>query len=144
MNKQRDIAATLAILMDRDSRVSGSQQELSRLTGVDQSVISRILKRTVTSPRDMTVAPLARFFGVTLAQLKGYDALDHETGVRESGPLLTDEQQTLLRLYGDLTPAQRHAVLNMLEQFHASLHAGKKPAGASYMDMQRDGKGRKR
>jgi transcriptional regulator with XRE-family HTH domain len=48
-----------------------SANELSRETGVPQSTITRILNEDVLEPRKEQLQPLADFFGVSLAELRG-------------------------------------------------------------------------
>ncbi|KAF1005446.1 MAG: putative HTH-type transcriptional regulator [Luteibacter sp.] len=47
-----------------------SENELSERTGVPQPTINRILRGESRDPRDSTVAPLARYFGTTVENMK--------------------------------------------------------------------------
>lgn len=49
--------------------------ELARHAGVSQSTLSRILSGKIEHPSDRQIEPLAKFFGVTGDQLRGYEAL---------------------------------------------------------------------
>lgn len=49
--------------------------EVARHAGVSQSTLSRILSGKIESPSDRQIEPLAKFFGVTGDQLRGYEPL---------------------------------------------------------------------
>ncbi len=59
-----------------------SERELERLTGVSQQLINNIIHGNTKHPKDATLAPLAEFFGVSVAQLRAEEALDR---YREKG-----------------------------------------------------------
>lgn len=81
--------------MDRYDEGHGiSENALSRATyevlgeerGVPQPTIHRILTGTSKDPKSLTVQRLAEFFGVTEAQLRGYETLPTQPGVADSKP----------------------------------------------------------
>jgi transcriptional regulator with XRE-family HTH domain len=49
--------------------------DLSRKSGIGHSTISSILKRSNKEPRDSTLEPIAKVFGVSKAQLRGYEPI---------------------------------------------------------------------
>jgi len=106
----------LADLMERDARIAGNQNELARRTGVAQPNIRRLLNGESQQPRDSTLAPLADFFGVSLAQLRGHEPLSWVEGVREDALMLCDEDQALLRVYRRMSPSLRRVVLQLLDE----------------------------
>ncbi len=73
MQKQ-SIQTVLRNLLDRE-RINPT--ELSRLTKVGQSTISRILNGKIANPKDEQVYPLAKHFGVTTDQLRGREPIDN-------------------------------------------------------------------
>jgi len=78
------IADVLARLMARRDNMSANA--LARATGVAQPTITRLLQGRSRDPRDETIAPIARHFAVTLAQLRGEEPMPWEGGksVRET------------------------------------------------------------
>lgn len=67
-----------------------NQNELARRAGMHQPTLQRILKGISQQPRDSTLRPLANFFGVTVAQLKGeapIEVLPSMLPVAEAPPL---------------------------------------------------------
>lgn len=70
---------TATVLAELMLKQDLSQVELSRLTGVGQSTISRILNpylaKGIKNPSDMQVRPLATYFRVSTDQLRGYEPL---------------------------------------------------------------------
>lgn len=77
MGKETKFYDVLATLMARDGEIS--QNELCRRTGVNQSTLQRYLAGLVTTPSIKILTPLAEYFNVTLAQLRGEIPLPHET-----------------------------------------------------------------
>jgi transcriptional regulator with XRE-family HTH domain len=69
------------------TRAGINQAELSRLSGVGQPTISRILKpngpKGIKEPADKQVRPLAEHFGVSTDQLRGFVPLDGAEAVTE-------------------------------------------------------------
>lgn len=64
-----DSADIIQMLMtDRDMKLA----ELSRRSGIGHSTIASILNRSNKEPRDKTLEPIAKVFGVTKSQLRGY------------------------------------------------------------------------
>lgn len=55
-------------LMDNQSI---NQPQLSKLTGVGQSTIQRILSGAIKSPKNSQLLPLCEYFGVTIDQMIG-------------------------------------------------------------------------
>ena len=53
-----------------------SARKLATETGMNRSTLSSILSGTNESPRDKTLEPLAKFFSVSLGQLRGYEAIE--------------------------------------------------------------------
>lgn len=49
--------------------------EIARHAGVSQSTLSRILSGKIEHPSDRQIEPLAKYFGVTGGQLRGYEPL---------------------------------------------------------------------
>lgn len=74
---QKTIADTLKLLIE--SRLHKgkpmSANELARQTGVPQSTITRILTGKVKDPRTKQVQAIARFFNLSVAQLRGEEPL---------------------------------------------------------------------
>lgn len=70
------IKDTLKGLMDRTSI---NQNELAERTKVPQPTINRILSGESKDPRHSTVKPLADFFGISVAQLRGDEPLSDAT-----------------------------------------------------------------
>lgn len=75
------------ILAELMTRAGINQAELSRLSGVGQPTISRILKpngpKGIKEPADKQVRPLAEHFGVSTDQLRGFVPLDGAEAVTE-------------------------------------------------------------
>lgn len=72
--KPRPIAEILAELMASRTEFGEhgiSQYRLEEITGVTQSTIQRILSGESREPRTSTIQPLADFFSVSVAQLRG-------------------------------------------------------------------------
>src|SRR5690606_25734290 len=65
---KRTISEVLSYLM---SQRGIGPTELARATGVDQTTVSRIKSGGIKVPKDDKVYPLAKFFGVSVEQLRG-------------------------------------------------------------------------
>lgn len=81
----KTIAEVLAELMaeDLDSRGKPiSQNELARQTGISQPTILRILNGQSLDPDTATLAPIARYFGITTGQLRGEEPVIRNTKIR--------------------------------------------------------------
>jgi len=61
-----------------------SENELAERTGVQQPTINRILRGESKDPRDSTVEPLARYFGVSVEALRRGSSIDESSP--SSGP----------------------------------------------------------
>lgn len=61
-----------------------SERELAELTGVSQKTINNLLLGRTATPADTTLAPVAEFFSVTLAQLRAEQPLDRQRRKGES------------------------------------------------------------
>lgn len=68
-----------------------SQKKLAELSGAEQTTIHRILARKIKNPYAESLQPLAAFFGISLAQLRGEAPMEppaplmlHGVGLRES------------------------------------------------------------
>ncbi len=107
-----NVARILLSLMHRADGIS--ENELARRTGVPQSTINRILSGVSRDPKTGTLQPLADYFGVTVAQLRGEASLP---GGKDDPleRLLTPRELALLRLFGVLTDGQQDEVLRSLE-----------------------------
>lgn len=66
------IAKNLKTLM---TRMTLSEHELSRKTGIKQPIIHRLLSGENTNPKLDTVKPIARYFSISISQLIGEEAL---------------------------------------------------------------------
>lgn len=79
-----------------------SPTELSRVTGVGQSTISRILNGKIKVPTDEQVYPLAKHFGVTTEQLRGRQPIEERPII----PAETADQHELplISVWDDETP----------------------------------------
>lgn len=55
-----------------------NQNELHRRTGINQPTLQRIFSGESKDPRDSTIEPLAKLFGVSLLQLKGKEPVGQE------------------------------------------------------------------
>lgn len=63
------------ILAELIAKEGSSPTEIARKTGLVQSSVQRIVKRSTKSPKDDVVKPLADYFGITPDQLRGYQPL---------------------------------------------------------------------
>lgn len=79
------LAPNLRKLID-DAQISENQ--LSERTGVPQPTINRILKEQSRDPRDSTLLPLARYFKLTVEELRRADLSEkiHPIAIRETAP----------------------------------------------------------
>lgn len=76
MHSEPRISTVLASLMERKGNISANA--LARATDVPQPTITRLLHGRSRDPRDVTIAPLADYFGVSLAQMRGEAPLPWE------------------------------------------------------------------
>jgi len=114
MHKKRR-ATPLGRLMDAYNGGAGiGDNELSRLTKVPQSTITRIANGTTQDPKEAQLKPLATFFGVSTAHLRGTESpAKAPTAQRVSEPRagayseLTPEALHLARTWMQLSPARR-------------------------------------
>lgn len=53
-----------------------SVRKLSKVLGMNRSTLGSIISGTNESPRDKTLVPIAKYFGVSLGQLRGYEPID--------------------------------------------------------------------
>lgn len=83
MHEYRSISEALTLLMDRHAL---SDNELQRRTGVAQPTISRIKNGERRHPRSTTIQPLADFFCISLAQLRGEELLPWEMAIHIQEP----------------------------------------------------------
>lgn len=84
-------------LMRTDGQIS--EGELSRRTGVPQSTIHRILVGHIKESKPSTLRPLASYFGLSMAQLQGEEAIP----LQRSASIISKEQTELNQYLG--TPA---------------------------------------
>lgn len=122
-----EIKDILRILMDRDPNVQGNENELSRLTDVHQPTIHRILTGESRDPRTATLQPLADYFRVSIAQLRGESPLDDAEEVpailleqaidflREPRPKYDNDALDVARMYSDLPADVRGHVRGVIE-----------------------------
>lgn len=83
-----------------------SENQLAEATGVPQPTINRILRGESRDPRDSTLVPIARYFGVSVEALR--------RGTSEpapaTAPTLTPDEQAILDLWRALDSDGRRAV----------------------------------
>lgn len=107
------ISEILQILMDK---AGYSQNTLAQLTELNQPTIQRILDGSSKDPKTDTIAPLASFFGLTVAQLRGQDSIP---GLNELGCLpdpiatLADGERKLITIYRELGRRERESLMMM-------------------------------
>ena len=108
------IARNLDILI---KRAGINPYTLHEKTKVPQPTIHRILKGESADPRTNTVKPLAKFFGITVEELRERD-LTAEASAPEKTQYIakTSEEKALLKLFRNLTEDQQKQVLESLEQ----------------------------
>ncbi|MCG9054413.1 helix-turn-helix domain-containing protein [Laribacter hongkongensis] len=85
------IKDTLKALMEQRGI---TQNELGEKTKVPQPTIFRILSGESKDPRHSTVKPLADFFGVTVAQLRGDDPMEEDGHNKKLRPISVWDQET--------------------------------------------------
>jgi transcriptional regulator with XRE-family HTH domain len=91
-----------------------SQSRLAELMGVTRSACSQWEADTGTAPRRQRLERLARLLGVSYSWL-ATGAEEAHTALREEPALyLNEEQRELLRLYQQLSPPRRRALLAFL------------------------------
>lgn len=78
------------------------QKELSELTGVAQSSLSRIISGQIETPRDRPIHAIAEFFGVTTDQIRGRKpvsdhTIKHLMGLRDETPSQFEYQKETLQ-----------------------------------------------
>lgn len=81
----KTVGQILQQLMDDDIDERGkplSQNELSRRTGVPQPTIQRILVGESADPDTATLEPIAKYFEVSVSQLRGDDVIIRDTKIR--------------------------------------------------------------
>lgn len=120
----KDAAAVLAELMERDPRIRGNGQELARRTKVPQANIARVLSGATREPREATLEPLAKFFGCSVAQMRGHEPMDWEAGVSEPGEIISQEGRDMLSLYFSLSPDMRGVIMRLVERVAAETAQG--------------------
>lgn len=76
--------STKEILQRLMERQNISARALAKETRTNRSTLSSILMGTNRSPRESTLEPYAQYFGVTLAQLRGYEPIP---GLTSGDPL---------------------------------------------------------
>lgn len=94
MSKVREILKSLI------AQKNISEWKLSEETGIPQSTISAITIGRSKEQRDSTLQPIADYFGITLAQLRGYepieniggDSLSKEAALSNHYPVLSADQ----------------------------------------------------
>lgn len=86
-----NVKTVLTALLLRDGL---SARELSKRTQTNRSTLSSLLSGTNESPRDKTLEPLAKYFDVELAQLRGYKPIPGllDQSLDESCPILVSSQ----------------------------------------------------
>lgn len=90
---------------------------LERASGVAQPTIYRILKGESQDPRTATIQPLARYFGVTVADLRADHLVVEEeiTGYRVARPADVETAATML---ADLHPRIRKHFIGLIKSMH--------------------------
>lgn len=123
-------------LINQHPMIRGNQTELHRRTGVPQPTITRLVNGESESPRTSSLKPLAEFFNINLAQMRGEEDIDWATVFnrppktgpgptkkgQESPPpayenTLTLTQQHAISLIKQLSDKQAAAVTNMIASF---------------------------
>ena len=97
MNK---LSIILTRLINEDARIKGNDTALARMIGIPQSTINRMKKGEIKNPKAENLQPIADFFGITLAQLRGEDESPRRDCINSesvahtirSVPLITLEQ----------------------------------------------------
>ena len=114
---------TASILAELMTKHGLNQTELSRLTGVAQSTISRILNpllpKGIKSPSDIQVRSLSAYFQVSTDQLRGYAPLAGEvTSDGISTVPLPDAWDVWLQKLGQIQdPRTLRALRGVIAQF---------------------------
>lgn len=72
--KEKNIVGQIVSTLMTEAGIK--EAELARQTGLPQTTINRLLLGDTTDPRANTLKPIAKFFGVTIGQLLGEEALN--------------------------------------------------------------------
>lgn len=144
MHKRKRLTP-LGRLMDAYNSGAGiSDNELGRRTGVSQATITRIANGSTKEPKQESLAPLAAFFGVSLAAIRGEEQPKAAAKVTETrrgyGPApqdLSPEAVDFARLWMRLSPARRatyHEEISWVAFFERKFPYYRigRPDGASY------------
>jgi transcriptional regulator with XRE-family HTH domain len=95
-----------------------SKAELSRRTGVPQSTINRILNGVVVDPRTRQLERLARYFGISLPDLRN----ESRAPVAAPSPsedflvYVTDAELSLIKLFRASDDEDRRAILRAAQE----------------------------
>ena len=74
MNKP-GIKEILKFLIENDPLIRGSHNAFAKATGTYQSAVTRVLNGETKNPADETILPWAKYYGLNIAQLRGYEPL---------------------------------------------------------------------
>ena len=127
----------LAFLMERDGL---SDNGLARLLEMKQPTISRIASGVSRDPDEATLEPIARYFNVTTAYLRGKDPLSLLIGRGEDAlsPLAQDIGRKWQSLSAERQELFRDLIFTMhyMEKRFPAMKKGR-PKGESYTNLER-------
>jgi transcriptional regulator with XRE-family HTH domain len=85
-----------------------SEYALARVTGVPQPTIHRILTGESSDPRTGSLRPIATYFGVSVAQLRGDEPLQ---GLPVPGQSCSSAEQEFISQFRQLNEEERRVIL---------------------------------
>lgn len=106
----------LAGLLDKHGL---SDNQLAEAVDMSQSTITRIRNGISVDPRNGTVQPIADYFGVSLAQLRGEQPIPglFEAGAKAEQPIgatLTPEEIDWIKMGRQLSPKHREVLRELM------------------------------
>lgn len=119
MYKRTPISEVLTELMRRDGNIG--ENELARRTKLHQPTIHRIKTGITKDPDTVTLQPLADYFGVDMAQMRGETPLPPE-GVKQNAAIyaaINEYNRQLLYFFDGMSIEHKDALLMMAQAFHA-------------------------
>ena len=118
------VAEILTILMAREGL---SDNELAERTGIPQPTISRIKNGDSRDPRDSTLRPLAKYFRLSISQLRGDVPLPTDkvkVAANDEVAEVSRRGLMMAQMFDRLSPEQQDAMQTLFDSIAQSKVSG--------------------
>lgn len=124
MKREHSRFDILKRILDERQKRNWSEYTLARNSGITQSTISTWYKRNL-QPSVASIEKICNAYGISLSEFfaesdmeiieDSFDNLNNIDNHTQQLPTITPEKKELLRTWGSLSSAQRHAVILLMQ-----------------------------